>query len=265
MNSKLKTIVILLCFSIMVYGATIVLAAGDDIPIGGDSLTVVQNERVNFTNRGNISHLAEAGNVTEINIFGLTQTKSWQGYYGEITGDIVLDDAQNWTMYLWPNPEPTGEIYAVNRSATPTWSDVHCFNYTADGATDLNISTIEESYNMTRSDYDGINETFNTTSHPLFSVGSYSIENNTCPATHLFSVDTRQHYHWSEVLLSDYDIPIFVAIIENKDIPNMTDPYGFDNRTHDFQLIVPEDGTSLDGSHTINENPTRYYFYVDLE
>jgi len=131
MKIKLELLRILFCLFVLICGTFFVIAAGDDVPLGPDSLSIVQNERINLSQHLAKWHKAEAGNVTELRLHGIGQTKSWQGYYGSITGVIVLDDAQNWTLYDWPNPDPTGEIYAVNRSATPSWKDVHCFNYSA--------------------------------------------------------------------------------------------------------------------------------------
>ena len=42
---------------------------------------------------------AQAGNVTQLTITHIMITKRWQGYYGNVTGTITLDDADNNTMY----------------------------------------------------------------------------------------------------------------------------------------------------------------------
>src|SRR3989338_10660551 len=72
---------------------------------------------------------AQAGNVTALTINATRITERWQGYYGNITGTITLDDAQNNSLYQWQIASPQGEIYAVNHSTTPTWADVICFNF----------------------------------------------------------------------------------------------------------------------------------------
>jgi hypothetical protein len=218
---------------------------------------------------------AYAGNVSQLTIFGRSQTKHWQGYWGEITGIITLDDAQNWTMYDWPNDEPKGEIYATINQTAPDWTTVQCFNYSgveADPALTANNTVYWESfYNMTFNDVDGIDETFNmtletaTSTHPEFDVGEFTITTGTCPSTYTHINDVWQEEDFSEVLLQDqFGVLIFTTIIENKDI-GINDPViGYNSADHDFQMLVAEDGTSRVGGER-NQAITTYYFYVDLQ
>lgn len=109
------------------------------VPTAPQQLTRLEDERYNESQHAPQSLEAEAGNVTRIYIYALTQTETWQGFYGEIEGTITLDDAQNWTMYDWNIAEPQGEIYA-----TPTiisnWETAHCLNYSAIPNYCLNLS-----------------------------------------------------------------------------------------------------------------------------
>ncbi|MBU0756680.1 MAG: hypothetical protein KKF44_01325 [Nanoarchaeota archaeon] len=238
--------------------AMVALAADDDVPAPLEELTRGTNERFNDSQFTAAQVNAEAGNVTQLTLYGHSVTKRWQGYYGDITGTITLDDAQNWTMYDWYVAEPKGEIYAIANTSgvTPTWSTVECFNYTS------NLATWEFFYNMTWNDVDGINETFNYTTHPEFSVGTYNISANTCPSTYTYMNDNKQTDKFVEVLLqTDSDDLVYMTIIENDDQANNTGILGFDNTDHDFQMLVAEDGTSGNG----NDDYTTYWFYIDLE
>ena len=69
--------------------------------------------------------------------------------------------------------------------------------------------------------------------------------------------------NFQEVLLSvnNSDTVIYATIIENDQIGNRTDVMGFDNTTHDFQMIVGDDGHPGDKQDTT----TQYYFYVEIE
>jgi hypothetical protein len=246
-----------------------------DIPMGAETLTEIQSETINPANLNVATHNAWAGNVTEINLFGRSQTKHWQGYYGEVTGIIVLDDAQNWTMYDWYNPEPKGEIYATVNSTAPDWATTACFRFTGiDNHTDspLNVTYWENFYNITADAVDGIDETFNISNHPEFSVGAFTVQANNCSSTFTYMNDSRQDVFstsskFSEILLTDSTGQlIFTTILENKDDLNNTDILGFDAVTHDFQMLVAEDGTSKDtATGAKNLNPTTYYFYIDIE
>ncbi len=240
------------------------------VPLAPSTFTEGQSETLNSTQYTEKTQEAYAGNITNITIHSRSQTKHWQGYWGDITGTIVLDDAQNYTLYDWPNPEPKGEIYATPNQTVPNWGTLECFNFTG-GADGLgNLTEWENFYNMTWNDVDGINETFNMTTHEAIDVGDVvTILTDTCPSTFMHMSDVFQEDKWSEVLLQDdQGMLIYTAIIENDDEANNTDIQGFKSLPAsfdpDFQMIVAEDGTSRTGGQ-INTATTTYYFYVDLE
>jgi hypothetical protein len=234
------------------------------VPIGPSTFTIGESETQNVTQYSPQQHGAYAGNITLLTIHGTSQTKHWQGYYGDITGTIVLDDAQGWTLYDWPQSEPKGEIYATANSTTPTWSNATCFNYTSTGLGTL--AQWESFYSMVYNDVDGINETFNMTQHPTLDVGDVkTITQNTCPSTYTHMSDNFQTDKFVELLLTDQEGRlVFTTVIENDDTANNSDIVGFDNAAHDFQLLVAEDGTSRVGGQ-INTLTTTYYFYVDIQ
>jgi len=252
------------------------MAVNAIVPLGPSTFTRGGDEKQDELAYPAGNTTAYAGNITQLTIHGITQTKHWQGYYGDVTGTIVLDDASNFTLYDWPNDEPKGEIYATVTVATPLWYTLACFDYNAGNGTvatpDMNNTYWEDFYNFTYNDVDGIDETFNITEHLAIDVGdAVTITADSCPSTYMHTNDTFQESDltdkWSEVLLQDdAGQLIFVAIIENDDFANNTDPQGFKGTpfTPDFQMIVAEDGTSrVAGS--INTDATPYYFYVDLE
>ncbi|MFH2020360.1 MAG: hypothetical protein ABIJ34_03035 [archaeon] len=239
------------------------------VPLGPGTFTNSTTEKQSEAAYPAGVHGAYAGNITKIDIYGITQTKHWQGYYGDITGTIVLDDASNYTLYDWPNPEPKGEIYATPNASTPRWPNMACFDFVAGAGGGLgNVTQWENFFNMTYNDVDGLDETFNMTRHEAIDIGDVvTILNSTCPSTFMHQNDTFQETRFSEVLLEDDQGRIvFTTIIENKDNSNNTDIQGFKGSpfTPDFQMIVAEDGTSRTGGQ-INRVFTPYYFYIDLE
>jgi len=216
---------------------------------------------------------AMAGNITELVIFGYSLTQSWQGYVGNVTGTITLDDNENYTMYNWSAADPQGEVYAAND--TVNWANVQCFNFTAvgdygnythdvlqKGATNLygkNLTMLESEFGISSSDMDGVNETFNFTygsdEHDLFYVGDLYFSEGECLFTRTYSdVGMGTTNEFEEVLLWDpvRNNTIFTAILEQ-------DVLGFNNRTYDFQMMVLENG------HLGNTETTDYYFYVEVE
>jgi hypothetical protein len=190
---------------------------------------------------------AQAGNVTQLNIFGYTTTKTWQGYFGNVSGTIQLADGNDNVLYNWSAFSPQGEVYAANESSI-NWAGITCFNYTENG--DL----AETDYNINESDADGINETFSwNNGHDLFYTANIQFNDSECMSTKLFDnsgagIDSS----FEEVLLWDGGTLIFTSLLER-------DVFGFDNRTYDFEMMVLEDG------HGTNTALTNYYFYVELQ
>lgn len=192
---------------------------------------------------------AVAGNITSVTINATSVTKTWQGYYGNVTGTIVLDNSQNKSMYDWEQTSPTGQIYAVNASISD-WSGIECFNFTAHSPA-INLSHLEAHLGVGETDADGVNETFSTTTHDAFDVGSVSISANSCHATRTYVNDGASTDFQNVLLYEPTDkLVVYTGLIHQ-------DTTGFDNSPHDFQLLVGEDGHG-------NTATTQYYFYVEL-
>jgi hypothetical protein len=220
--------------------------------------TIARGDSERKTDADPIVVQAQAGNVTALTINATRITERWQGYYGNITGTIVLDDANNNSMYSWSIASPEGEIYAVNSSSTPVWSDVFCFNF-SNNKTDpdgrgilqrFNGTDLENASGMRPTDVDGIDETFNRTFARSFQVGSNTIDSSSgCSVVGLNVNSAYQESEFQEVLLTDNNSIIYTAILEQ-------DETGFQGSTLDFQMIVAENGDV--------EEATNYYFYVEL-
>lgn len=193
---------------------------------------------------------ALAGNVTEININGFTTTQSWQGYFGNVTGTIQLADSSDSQMYNWSLASPQGEIYATTSSSVQ-WSSIACFDLVG------NHLELEAEFNISSDDVDGVNETFSDTwDHDLFYTNNVEFSANECAATSLFdSSGASVDNNFEEVLLTDGTSNtqvVFASILDENLL-------GFDGRTHDFEMLVLEDG------HGSDVATTTYYFYVELE
>jgi hypothetical protein len=247
---------------------SIVLVTAD--PTGPDSiLTAGSGFHTNET--GPIQIGAKAGNVTGLRISSTRSTESWQGYYGNVTGTITLDDANNYTLYDWSLPTPSGEVYAVNSSSTVTWGIVYCMNVsptrgssggTAAGtggnvAYKINASQIELNFGINTTDLDGLNETFWDvyTDATGFTVGAVTIDvADGCSSAHPYT-DQATDSNWVELLLSDNTSLIFASVIRNS--ADGFQPGASDNT--DFEMVVLENGHTQQSLVT-----TPYYFYVEL-
>jgi len=200
---------------------------------------------------------ALAGNITELSIYSISQTKAWQGYWGNVSGTITLDDAFNFTFYNWSAADPRGEVYAT-LNTTIDWANIECYDFSnGAGAT---WATIESYYGIGYGDSDGINETYTLSTHTMFEVGAQSF--STCPATYAFQSDAAQSANFLNVLLYDPALPntgwVYTALIENKTFGAQNDLPCYNGDICDFQILVNEDG------HGNNTASTTYYFWVEL-
>jgi hypothetical protein len=212
-------------------------------PNGPTSLDVGSTSSRNLSTMPGATANAQGGNVTEINIQTLTITKSWQGYYGNITGQIALQNALNETFYNWSMTSFNGRVFA-SRASSVAWSTMNCTNATN--------RTNEETYlNQTSADGDSVTNTFNSTTHPGFTVGTVSINANSCFATYGFVNNASQSTNFPMVLLSPASgVPVYTALTNKSTV-------GFDGRQHDFQLLVGENERTTLGV-------TTYYFWTEF-
>jgi len=218
-------------------------------PNGADPVSVVgSSERGAATSPQ--SEVAVAGNVTELTIYGISNTQTWQGYYGNVSGSITLSDASGNPMYNWSLASPKGEVFASENDSVD-WTGIECFDWASDGA------ALEAAKNIDGAE-DGIDETFApwaTNQHAVFSVGVTTFNATTqCMSTDVFdSTGASVDGTFEEVLLGDgTGNAIFAALLEE-------DVVGFNSVSHDFQMLVLEDG------HNGDTATTDYYFYVELE
>ena len=186
------------------------------------------------------NHSAIAGNVTELTITGSSVTQSWQGYFGNVSGVITLGNSAGDVMYNWSLASPQGEVYA-SPSNSVTWSSIDCFNFTENGAAQ------EAAYNIDSNAADGIDETFTGTVG--LTVGSEALTN--CMSASIFAQGSSQAGTFDQALLWDGSNLVFASILEE-------DVLGFDDKSHDFEMLVLEDG------HDGDVATTPYYFYLEL-
>jgi hypothetical protein len=275
MNKITKNI----CFLVVVFaiaGASIKLSLADGgptAPLGPNYIQEINSTRMSNASYGPKPWIAEAGNITELLINATSPSRSWAGYFGNITGQIVLQDVNNNTLYDWQNLEPQGEIYASTNNSV-NWPTIRCFNHTSDEGsgdstdrfvqTDINATTENARYGIENTAPDAINATFNRTTHVQFNIGTITIPTNTCYVTWTYVNNVSQSTDFQEMLLTDgnpYNALLFMTFIENNDINNETDTFGFDGRDHDFQMLVAEDGHP----GASEDLTTTYYFWTEIQ
>jgi len=244
------------------FGLLFVLSFASSLPSGA-GVSFINSSRYQGMNASNSNSSAYAGNITEILIDGTSTTQSWQGYYGNVSGGLTLQDSTSNVFYNWSSASPNGEVFAsVNSSIV--WTNIQCFNFTANGsyaddsaqkgATSLygmNVTQLNALYNISNLDVDSVNGTFNQFNHAAFFVNSLSFSINECPSVKILNGTGVGVFE--EVLLYSPDNRqvVFTSIIQQNTI-------GFDDRTHDFQMLVLEDG------HGADTSTTQYFFYLEI-
>jgi hypothetical protein len=237
-NEKSMALVFLIVLSALLLVETVFAA-----PVPATGLTPGVSSHRNLSNLNRTSVDAQAGNITQLDINALSISQSWQGYYGNISGNIILADANNRSLYEWGNGTSVhGEVFA-SRTAAVDWDTINCSNTT--------IVSAEETYlGQNAGDADSVSRTFTGSAHPSFLVGMRNMSG--CPSTNVFVNGGAQSNDYHQILLADAtDNLVYTTIID----PGKT---GFDGQQHDFQLLVAENGRPG------NEAPTTYYFFTEL-
>ncbi len=213
---------------------------------GGPSIRYVANYSKDATTPTERT-VDQKGTITDF-VFNMSQQNlRWKAYVGNITGKLVLADANNNSIYDWDMSSFTGEVY-TSRDSSITWPNINCSNLTT-------IESEDTTLNHDAGRLDSINMTFSegSTIHRSFVVGNAPILNSSCRAIALNN-GTRQtgseSAPFQEILLQDASAKlVYVTLIESAKT-------GFNGQQYDFQMIVSEDDSA--GS------PTSYYFYVEL-
>lgn len=214
-------------------------------PMGPSTVDFIGSSRYSSSAAANIS--AIAGNLTELNFNANTITQTWQGYFGNISGSIKLGDSNNNTLYDWTSASPNGEIYATRNSDVPTWDSISC-------ATQAQLDSEDTALGINQAtDQDSANRTFlNNTPFTEFFVANKNINSTQdCRVVNLYNGTAAPSTDYQELLLHDGTAIIYTTLIKQNAM-------GFDNRTHDFEMLVGENG------HLGDTTPTPYYFYVEL-
>lgn len=237
--------------------------------VAGANVTFYNSSTTPYAN--GTSYNAYAGNVTLIDINGFSTTQAWQGYYGNVTGTVQLADGNDNILYNWSYMNPKGQVYASVGDNNITWYKVQCFNFTATGVLNpsgevpgstnqkgLNLTQLQFNFNISLDAPDSVNNTFyllGAGAHTQFYVDNLAFNDTECQSTRVYdTTGSGIAGNFQEVLLYDpaSNNMIFTSLL-NRDV------LGFDNVTHDFEMLVLEDG------HNTNTVATPYYFYLELQ
>jgi hypothetical protein len=181
--------------------------------------------------------------ITTVVLDAVQQDQHWKAYVGNVTGTLKLQDAANSTIYDWGLSTIIGEVYA-SRSNSLSFTSPVCANASVIGAE-------QTALNMTTTGVDNIGNTFNSTNHTPRIVAGVTLSG--CNMTSLYVSNVSQGQtnasDFQEFLMQDATASlVFVSILNDNKA-------GYNGRTYDFQMIVPESDTQA---------PKTYYFYIEL-
>ncbi len=223
-------------------------------PVSPNSITSSTPDRKPYNSSGTAVQ-SYAGNTTQLLISGDSITSHWQGYYGNVSGEVTLDDADSNTLYSWALANTAGEVYATNTSGTVQWGNITCVNISnatgnGEGATKINGSTLDQQYFISNNDKDNFTKTFSNKFAGSVTIGTRTITAAVqCPSTFLYVDNITQSTDFIELLLFDnLSAVVFTSILE----PQGTT--GFDNNQWNFEMLVAQRNSSVG----------TYYFYVEL-
>ncbi|MCP4647680.1 MAG: hypothetical protein GY852_08095 [bacterium] len=212
--------------------AFLVLCSGMTFAIGNATTTeVAQSGYDGETAAGSI--LTEGGNVSETDIGANQSTEKWAGFFGNVSGQLVLAEAAaSPYMYSWTYSGTGGEVCASIDTNFP-WADLQAT---------LN-ATIDSVWGFDPNDADSANNTMTDTT------GTVVVDAQTETST---AVTTEGN--WQTVALGD---GTEAATSDFAFCVNITSGgTNFKGGTSDYQLMVP-------ANETVATYET-YYFYVEL-
>ena len=226
------------CMILLVLFMSVVMA--DPIGPGTGNVNITKNETFAGDTTGQLVNIS-GGYIAGVNITASQQNSRWKAFVGWVNGQLALSDASGDTIYDWSLAVTSGEVYATRTSGTVSWSGVNCSN--------TSFMETENSNLAHTSVDDNITATFDDTTHSAFTVGSVTINANTCPTLNTY-VNNASSAVFEEMVLDDGTNIVFATILEDT-IP------GFDGTSYDFQMLVPQNATT--GSAN-----TPYYIFIEI-
>lgn len=219
--------------------AMAIIMAATAFGAGIDGASISQGTPVTkaFTSTGNIN--AQGGNATTLSANTETQTLAWQGFYGEVFGNITLADNSGDILYRW---NATGSNETILSS---TDSGINFANITA-----VNNCSIDDDITGSTGS-DSVNKTFRPSNNTEFTIGQTTIAAGTACTTYTYVNNATQTTSFEEIIVTDDGGT--TSIYATRITPNTQ---GFDGQNHDFQMIVPD---------YTNQTTLTYYFYVQLD
>jgi len=206
---------------------------------------------VNSSNQGRYSYVTvagnvttEGGNVTEVNISSNASTEKWVGFYGNVTGNVLLSKGTGTALYVWTwSPAESGEVCVSVNSAFNYWSTLATATATnIDAAFGFTTSADPDTASKTLVDTCSMSFTARGAT-PISGIGNYTNNYAGNPTWETCAFDRGAES-------SQGDYVFCVNISSSKTVAPV-------NANYNYQVMAP-----------ISDTPGYtgpYYFYVELE
>jgi hypothetical protein len=214
--------------------AFVVLACGTAFAIGNATVTPgTQSKYAGIANTGNVT--TEGGNVSGVNVNSTTSTEKWAGFYGNVSGNIVLAEAgQSVFLYTWTANQSNGEV-CVSTAANPSWATL--------GAGVASI--VDTVWSYASADTDSAVNTFKTTED--YAIQNQTITGAASATTGMGSFETGIINTTSPAATQDN-----LAFCVKSNAAGLN----YRNQSANFELIVPTGQGATDTE--------QYFFFVEL-
>ncbi|MGM5480849.1 MAG: hypothetical protein ACQESE_00395 [Nanobdellota archaeon] len=196
---------------------------------GGASTTEGASEQATGTSSTTVD--TEGGNVTYVDVSGTSITGRWAGFFGNISGNIMLGDSSDNQFFQWTVSDLTGAVvYAANTTVTD-WTQANF---------DPASNAVMPSY-VQGSLTDNFTNTF--TASEEFSSSSLTVADVPFATT------------WNSTGVGNLKTYALQSIADNALVFGglaVDDTDGFNGNSVDYQILVPAETT------------TSYSFYLEL-
>ena len=179
---------------------------------------------------------AQAGNVAELNLSIFQSSGYWQAYFGE----IIINSSLNQTPYTAAQQGNAGEF---NISLPCVGDEIYAGtsdNLTLQGLVAGDKTDVDDFLGLNSSHVESGSQVFQNTSSLVFSANIINV-----PTTYMKVADNPNSESFDLGLLNESEELVFASHVS-------LDTIGFDNKTHDYQMMVP-----------VNQSSLTYYFYSD--
>lgn len=178
------------------------------------------------------SNQSEGGYITNIEIWTAnTQTQKWQGYYGNVSGNIYLNSSSDQSMYAWTVDLNNTFVYATTNSTLPNTDSLY----------NITNSSLDTLWGFSASS-DNISNTYLNTSGNQNFAGKTVVD----------PLGATTSAGYSDYVIADVGSGAVKADVLWAGLINVSKT-GFKGQNADYELLVP-----------VSSSAELYYFYIEL-